>query len=75
MIRKEDQKVLNAFGRALREQRTKRDWTIRQLAAETGVEHHLIGKYELGQINPSLTTIARLAAGLGIGIEDFFKKS
>lgn len=66
MIRKEDVKILRAFGKALRENRRAKKMSIRDLEAASEIDRALIGKYELGQVNPTISTVYRLAAALEI---------
>lgn len=70
MLRKGDQQIINAFGRKLRKFRKEKKWSIRDLALEADIDHALVGKYELGQTAPTLPTIYRLAAALGVSPAD-----
>lgn len=47
--------------------------TQTQLAERTGIAQSNISKFETGADNPSLKTIKRLAAGLGISIKIEFQ--
>jgi transcriptional regulator with XRE-family HTH domain len=66
MIRKGDQHIINYFGQALKKARKGRKLSIRDLAAISDIDHAMIGKYEQGLTNPTLTTICRLAEALEI---------
>lgn len=47
--------------------------TQEQLAAETGLDRVAIANIETGKRRPTVTTIYRIAKGLGVKIEDLFK--
>jgi len=66
MIRKGDQHIINYFGQALKKWRKARKLSIRELAAISEIDHAMIGKYEQGLTNPTLTTLCRLAESLEI---------
>jgi transcriptional regulator with XRE-family HTH domain len=58
------------FGMNLRRLRDAAGLTQLDLALECGMEMAEISRYELGQRDPRLSTIARLAAGLGLDPAD-----
>lgn len=66
MLPKESKTNLVEFGKNLKKIRTKKDLSLRQLAAACNVDHSDIGKFEKGQGNPTLLTILDLAAGLEV---------
>jgi transcriptional regulator with XRE-family HTH domain len=66
MIRKGDQHIINHFAHAIKKWRKARKLSIRDLAAISGIDHAMIGKYEQGLTNPTLTTICRLSDALEI---------
>jgi transcriptional regulator with XRE-family HTH domain len=55
-----------AFGIVLRELRVKKRLTQEGLGFEAGVQRTYVSILELGQQQPSLTTIIKLASALGI---------
>jgi len=55
-----------AFATVLRRLRHERSLTQEDLAFESGVARTFIAKMELGQRQPTITTIFRLAAALGV---------
>lgn len=55
-----------AFGIVLRELRVKKRLTQEGLSFEAGVQRTYVSILELGQQQPSLTTILKLAPALGI---------
>ena len=70
MIRKGDQHIINYFGRAIKKWRRAKKLSIRELAAISEIDHAMIGKYEQGLTNPTLTTICRLSEALEIEPSD-----
>lgn len=52
-------------GSRIRRLRKARGWTMQQLVDESGVSRRMLTSVELGQANPSLATIDRIAAALG----------
>ncbi|HVI49321.1 MAG TPA: helix-turn-helix transcriptional regulator [Chitinophaga sp.] len=59
-------KVLSDFGEILLSHRKKANLSQRQLAAKCDTEVADIGRYERGEINPTLITIIDIARGLDI---------
>ena len=57
----------------LRELRLKRGMTQQQLAEKTGISQSDISKFETGGGNPSIKTLQRLAAGMGMILQVEFK--
>ncbi|MCI8442522.1 MAG: helix-turn-helix domain-containing protein [Provencibacterium sp.] len=58
-----------AVVRAMIEARKKNGLTQKQLAERTGIAQADISKLENGNANPSLRTLQRLAAGMGMKIK------
>ena len=54
------------FGIVLRELRRKRGLSQEALAFEAGLNRQFISLLELGERSPSLTTVYKVAAGLGM---------
>ena len=54
------------FGQRLREQRTKQNLTIEQLAEKAGLSPNYVGAIERGEKEPSLSTIVNLLNALSI---------
>ncbi|WP_327089715.1 XRE family transcriptional regulator [Nonomuraea sp. NBC_01738] len=52
----------------LRAARRARGWRLEDLAARSGVSRGMLQQIETGRTNPSIATIARVCATLGIGI-------
>ena len=55
--------------RAIAEGREERDMTQEQLAEATGINQADISRLESGTANPSLRTLKRLAAGMGMALK------
>ena len=55
--------------RAIAEGREERDMTQHQLAEVTGITQADISRLESGTANPSLRTLKRLAAGMGMALK------
>lgn len=55
--------------RAIIEGRQQRDLTQKQLAEATGITQADISRLENGEANPSLNTLKRLAAGMGMTLK------
>ena len=54
--------------RAIAEGRAEKDMTQKQLAEVTGITQADISRLESGTANPSLRTLKRLAAGMGMAL-------
>lgn len=63
------------IGALLRQERTRVNISIRQLAAETGISQAKITKYELGERPVSVPELESILAALGSSIETFFDQS
>ena len=58
-------KVARALGREVRRRRHAQGLTLDALSAGAGLGANYIGSIESGKRDPSITTVAKLAAGLG----------
>jgi len=58
-------KVARAFGREVRRRRHAQGLTLDALSAGAGLGANYIGSIESGKRDPSITTVAKLASGLG----------
>lgn len=62
-----------AFGYVLRELRTKAELTQEQLGFEADIRRTFVSVLELGQQQPSLTTIIKIANALGLSGADLLR--
>lgn len=56
--------IIKAFGKVIRQRRKEQKLTQEQLGFEADIQRIYVSKLELGQQQPSLTTIFKLANGL-----------
>lgn len=66
---------LRALGRRLRELREARSWSLRRMAAESGVSVAAIQSIESGGANPSLVTVLALAESIGEPVDRLIASS
>lgn len=59
-------------GRRIRELRERRGLSLRVLAEQSGLSANAVSLIERGQSSPTVSTLHRLAAALGVQIVDFF---
>src|ERR1700761_3133929 len=62
------------IGRRLAELRAEHRYSIRGLAREAGVSASLISDVERGKVEPSISTLKRLASALGTTLAFFFSE-
>jgi transcriptional regulator with XRE-family HTH domain len=60
------------IGPRIREQRARREVTIRALARVVGVSPSLISQIETGKSQPSVSTLYGITSALGLSLEDLF---
>jgi transcriptional regulator with XRE-family HTH domain len=65
-----DKKLLEAFGRRIKQLRTERGFSQEQLAEKTGFHRTYIGMVERGERNLSLSNVAVFAKFFGIGVSE-----
>lgn len=63
------------IGALLRQERTKANMSLRQLAAETGISQTKLKSYELGERAISVPELESILVLMGSRIEDFFDQS
>jgi transcriptional regulator with XRE-family HTH domain len=61
-----NEKALHSFGQRLNQLREERNISIPDLAARTGLDARHIGRIEAGEINILVSTVFKLAKGLGV---------
>lgn len=65
--------ITEAFGKAIRQKRKEQKLTQEQLGFEADIQRIYVSKLELGQQQPSLTTIFKLANGLNYSASSLIK--
>jgi len=60
------------MGLLLREWRTRRKLSLRDLGEQSGVSFVTIAKIERGDMSPTVSTLEKLATALGITVRDLF---
>jgi transcriptional regulator with XRE-family HTH domain len=60
--------LASAIGARVRHERQGRRWTLDQLAESAGVSRRMLVTVEQGAVNPSVGTLLRLSAALGVGL-------
>ena len=68
------QDFLSQVGTNIRALRTKRSLTVQQLADRSQISRRLLTQIELGQANPSLVTVTRIARQLGTDFTNLLDK-
>lgn len=61
-----------AVGERIRQERVRREMTVRALARAIGVSASLISQIETGKSQPSVSTLYAITQALGISVEDVF---
>lgn len=70
---REDMDIMMLLGSKLLASRVKTGLTQKQLSEKTGIYQADISKIERGLANPSISTLKRLAEGMGLKLEIGFK--
>jgi len=60
-------------GKRLREVRTAAGWSQSRLEEQSGIPQARISRYEKAHVLPSVESLDRLAAPLGLTLSDFFR--
>ncbi len=68
-----EQAIHAAIARQVREQRRQLGLTVAQLSERSGISKGMLSKIENAQASPSLATLARLAAAVGVPVTSFFR--
>ncbi|GAB5523448.1 MAG: hypothetical protein Roseis2KO_13200 [Roseivirga sp.] len=71
-VRKKEQLI--AFGKHLRALRISKGLTGVQFSEKLGVDKQFLSRLELGQSDPRITTLIRLAQALDMQVSDLLKK-
>ncbi len=72
MTKSSEREFLDNLMKRIAQIRKDKSITQEQLAADTGLDRVAIANIETGKRRPTVTTIYRLAKGLGVKIEDLF---
>jgi transcriptional regulator with XRE-family HTH domain len=72
MTKSSEKEFLDKLMKRIAQIRRDKSITQEQLAADTGLDRVAIANIETGKRRPTVTTIYRLAKGLGVKIEDLF---
>ena len=67
------QNVYQRIGKHLRAYRKSAGMTQEKLAEKANISVHHLGFIERGKAKPTLDTLARIAAAVGIAVEDLFR--
>ncbi|TFC54238.1 XRE family transcriptional regulator [Cryobacterium sp. TMT2-15-1] len=62
--------LATAIGVRVKHERQQHRWTLDQLAEGTGVSRRMLVNIEQGAANPSVGTLLRISAALGVGLPD-----
>ncbi len=68
-------RAIQRFGKQLRQLRTRRGLTQEQLAVTAGLSYTFLTRLELGQSDPSLSTLVRLAKALRVSVTELLGES
>jgi len=68
-------RAIQRFGAQLQRLRTSRDLTQEQLAVKAGLSRIYVAKLELGQHDPALSTLVRLAKVLRVSLTELLGES
>jgi len=73
MSSKNEEEMLNALSKRIAAIRKSRGFTQERLASESSLDRVAIANIETGKRRPTVTTIFRLAAALGVEPKVFFE--
>lgn len=62
------------IGKTLRQLRHERGWSLDRLSEATGVSKPMLGQIERGASNPTITTMWKIAEGMGVGFSTFLQQ-
>ena len=60
------------MGLLLRQIRERRGWSLRELGERSGVSYVTIQRIEAEALSPTVATLEKLAAALGMPVREFF---
>ncbi|WP_088103566.1 helix-turn-helix domain-containing protein [Halalkalibacter urbisdiaboli] len=62
------------IGEKLKQLRFERNWSLDQLAKQTGVSKPMLGQIERGESNPTVSTLWKIAKGLNVSFTAFLEE-
>ncbi len=74
-MNKDDQQILQSFGKRLKSVRLEKNFTQEKLAFTIGVEISQISRIERGVINTTVLTITKIAEALQIAPQELFNSN
>jgi len=67
-----DEKVIKALGARVRELRTSKGMPMEQLANAAEMEYKQLSRIERGEVNTTISQVAKLAEALGVDMKELF---
>lgn len=67
-----DEALIKAFGLRVRILRKERKLSMEKLAELSGIDYRQLSYVELGNSNPTISTISSIAKGLGVPLIELF---
>ena len=67
-----DEKVIKALGAKVRELRASKGMSMEQLANAAEMEYKQLSRIERGEVNTSISRVAKLAEALGVDVKELF---
>ena len=67
------QEINQKVGQALRQLRQQRGWSLDQMAQSCGVSKAMLGQIERGESSPTVVTLWKIAAGVGVPFSYFLQ--
>ena len=61
------------MGRRIRTLRSKKGWTQQELGGQADINYKFLGEIERGQKNASFSTLAKIAAALGVELPELVR--
>ena len=74
-INKTCEAISAEVARLLREERNRRDISLNELSAKSGVSRQMISYVEQEERNPSLDTLLRITLALGVDLDEIIRRA
>lgn len=74
VVSTDQERVAGEIASRVRAQRARRRWTLDELAARSAVSRRLLVQIEHAEANPSLATLLKLAAALGVTLAELLSE-